>query len=93
MLLSKRVPPPAPRLREERFNLQQQAARILDRLASGPLEFGALFGERPSRQELVFTFMALLELIRDGRVAATQEQTWGPIRLWRVPDAAGLEPA
>ncbi|MCC7491448.1 MAG: segregation/condensation protein A, partial [Fimbriimonadaceae bacterium] len=38
VLLSKRVPPPAPRLREERFNLQQQAARILDRLASGPLE-------------------------------------------------------
>jgi segregation and condensation protein A len=59
--------------------------------SGGPVEFAALFEDfRDSndRSVVIATFMALLELIRQGRVRARQEHRYGPILLERREQAA-----
>ncbi len=59
--------------------------------SGGALEFAALFEDFRDRQDrsvLIATFMALLELIRQGRVRARQERRFGPILLERREPAA-----
>ncbi len=82
-VLARATPPEQPRLRETAYNVKAQVGLILARLAFGPLTFAALFGARPGRLEVAVTFMALLELVRDGLVRAEQEETCGEIRLAR----------
>ena len=64
--------------------------------AGGAVEFAALFEDfRDSndRSMVIATFMALLELIRQGRVRAHQEHRYGPILLERrEPSASGETP-
>jgi len=64
--------------------------------SGGPVEFAALFEDfRDSndRSMVIATFMALLELIRQGRVRAHQEHRYGPILLERrEPSASGETP-
>ena len=60
----------------------------------GALEFTALFEDFHSasdRPVVIATFMALLELIRQGRVRARQERRFGPILLERREPAASGE--
>lgn len=45
--------------------------------------FSSLFSESASRPELIATFVALLELIRQGLLAANQEGVFGPIVIER----------
>jgi chromatin segregation and condensation protein Rec8/ScpA/Scc1 (kleisin family) len=55
---------------------------------------GALFynfNDLNDRPVLIATFMALLELIRQGRVRALQERRYGPILLERREQAASGE--
>ncbi|HLJ43419.1 MAG TPA: segregation/condensation protein A, partial [Candidatus Binataceae bacterium] len=62
--------------------------------SGGPVEFAALFEDfRDSndRSVVIATFMALLELIRQGRVRAHQEHRYGPILLERREPAASGE--
>lgn len=61
---------------------------------SGEIEFGVLFEDCDphDRPVLIATFMALLELIRQGRVRARQERRFGPILLERREQAASGEP-
>jgi segregation and condensation protein A len=57
----------------------------------GAVEFAALFEalqDPNDRPVLIATFMALLELIRQGRVSARQEQRFGPILLERREPAS-----
>lgn len=55
----------------------------------GAIEFAALFEDLHDRPLVIATFMALLELIRQGRVRARQERRFGPIMLEsREPAAA-----
>ncbi len=82
-----RVPPPPP-LRPPRYAVREQADLIVARLALGPCDFAGLLSGRPTRLEVVVTFMALLELIRDQRVRAVQEGLGDEIRLERVPHDA-----
>jgi segregation and condensation protein A len=64
--------------------------------SGGPVEFAALFEDfRDSndRSVVIATFMALLELIRQGRARAHQEHRYGPILLERrEPSASGETP-
>ncbi len=83
-LLAEARPPAPPRLRETGYTVREQAELLLARLADGPRRFAELFGERPSRAEVVVTFMALLELVASGRLQACQEQAFGEIVLSRV---------
>jgi segregation and condensation protein A len=61
---------------------------IMDRVARFPrARFSTLLRSARSRQEIIVTFLALLELIKQQRVRATQERPFGEIFLEaRVPD-------
>lgn len=58
------------------------AADILDRLQSdgGALTFEEIFVGR-TRAEMIGLFLALLELMRQGRVRVTQQDGQGPVRI------------
>jgi len=47
----------------------------------GQLVFRSLFADRPTRMQVVTTFIALLELIRLGIIAVAQERVFGEIVL------------
>lgn len=47
----------------------------------GQVVFRSLFADRPTRMQVVTTFMALLELIRLGIIAVAQERVFGEIVL------------
>lgn len=56
-----------------------QRMRLIERLMrKGPLPFSALLG-RGSRREIVTVFLAVLELIREGRVICEQSERFGDI--------------
>ncbi|MGB6553036.1 MAG: segregation/condensation protein A [Candidatus Binataceae bacterium] len=57
------------------------------------VEFTALFGDLRDRPMVIATFMALLELIRRGEIAAWQDDRFGPIMLERRGAAAGARSA
>lgn len=66
--------------------------RILETLErDGPVEFAALFEDLRDRPLVIATFMALLELIRQGKVRACQERRFGPIMLERYERAAAAD--
>jgi len=54
---------------------------IVHRLKRGSLSFGDLLSQRPSREEVVTYFLALLELLRLGRIQAVQDDNYGDILL------------
>jgi segregation and condensation protein A len=60
---------------------------LLDRLEhEGPLRFSEIFAGR-SRGEMVGLFLALLELVRLGKVVATQEAAFGEIHVYAHPES------
>jgi len=60
---------------------------ILDRLRrEGPTSFSRIFEGRTLRGELVGLFLALLELIRQGKVFAAQEKAFGQIHVSLNPN-------
>ena len=61
---------------------------ILDRVTRYPrARFSTLLRSARSRQEVIVTFLALLELIKQQRVRASQERPFGEIYLEaRCPD-------
>ena len=52
--------------------------------AGGSLTFSALLSQSRSRQEIIVTFLAVLELIKQREIAAEQEETFGEILLRSV---------
>jgi segregation and condensation protein A len=81
----KRLSDTAPRAIELRdIPVAQCIPRIMAALErAGAIEFAALFEDLHDRPLVIATFMALLELIRQGRVRARQERRFGPIILER----------
>jgi len=78
------------REREDVYEIAGEEIKVADRidtilalLAAHPegVEFAALFGQASSTLEVIVTFLALLELIKDRRVRAKQAGTFAPIRL------------
>ncbi|GEK04871.1 segregation and condensation protein A [Schleiferilactobacillus harbinensis] len=54
-----------------------------------PVTFGRLLSEAPSVDEVVTTFLAVLELLKDATVACTQEDFAAPLYVeWRQETAA-----
>ncbi|NUQ00602.1 MAG: segregation/condensation protein A [Armatimonadetes bacterium] len=85
-VLAEAVIPPPPPLGQQRWNVAEQAAWLLQRLVTGPCSFRELFGPEPRRLEVVVTFMAVLELVRDGLLVAEQNTACGEIELARRDD-------
>jgi segregation and condensation protein A len=79
--------PPVASLQRERINLRLRMRELWGRLADseGPLSFYDLFagGPRPSRLEVIVTFLAVLELLRLGRLRVFQHHALGDLLLER----------
>ena len=60
--------------------------RKVDAAGSDGLSLDECFPRPLVRLEIVMTFLALLELLRQGRILAAQDEQWGEIRLVAVPD-------
>lgn len=77
-----------PGVHEVRYDerpIEYYAQLILGHLdRAGPLRFQSLFDGEHHRARIIGLFLALLELIRDGRVAAEQDRLHGVIYLFRA---------
>ncbi|MBR3017992.1 MAG: segregation/condensation protein A [Clostridia bacterium] len=71
----------ARRIVRDEFTVPRCSAHILRRLKKGPVKFDELFSTQPSRDEVVTLFLALLELLRLGRVSAEQDGVFGDMVL------------
>lgn len=70
------------RLPAELVSIETRMQEMLERLAErAPCGFEALFEGATSRQDLITTFLATLELIRLRRIAVYQKGVCGPIRV------------
>ena len=73
---------PAVRLPAEVVSIESRMREMLERLAeSGPCGFDELFAGATSRQEIIVTFLATLELIRTKLIRVLQTRVCGPIRI------------
>ncbi|MBR5108955.1 MAG: segregation/condensation protein A [Clostridia bacterium] len=79
----------ARRIVRDEYTVPRCSAHILRRLKKGPVKFDELFSPQPTRDEVVTLFLALLELLRLGRVSAEQEGIFGDMML----EARAGEPA
>ena len=70
----------------ERISIEEKITEILDRLSSsgGEVEFTCLFEGEPTREVIVLTFLALLELMKMRMVRVYQRRTFQPIRIRQV---------
>jgi len=70
----------------ERVTLMDRIRDLWDRIqtAEGAVDFVSLFGAHSSREEVVLTFLALLELIKSGMIRAYQHEVLGPVWIVRA---------
>lgn len=70
-----------------RITIREKIALIAERLGHDPnIPFNSLLGQKPSRLEVVVTFLALLELIKRYRVAAHQEGLFTDIQIEKMEE-------
>ena len=80
--LKRLMPPPPVEVRTQPKTLEQRVMEILGSLQDGLWKpFQGLLGHARTREDLVLTFLALLELVRTGRIALVQGETFGEIRI------------
>ncbi|MGB9722283.1 MAG: segregation and condensation protein A [Chloroflexia bacterium] len=78
-----------PRPPSARVTLVEKARLIHERLYACPeVSFQELLAEASSREEVVVTFWAVLELFKRGWILIEQEELFGPIRIRRRSDTA-----
>ncbi len=72
----------------EEFTVQEKMEAVVAslRAAGGSAPFGVLFRAEASRLEIIVTFLALLELIKQRRLRARQPQTFGEIEMILVEE-------
>ncbi|WIG97393.1 MULTISPECIES: segregation/condensation protein A [Myxococcus] len=76
----------------ERVTLSEAILRVVERLRPhGQVLFESLFTEEdtPSRQEVVITFLAILEMVKRRLIRVVQDEPMGPILL--LPNGDALE--
>jgi segregation and condensation protein A len=80
--LKRFLPPPPVQVRTAPKSLDQRIQEVLAALAPGLWQpFSSLLAVAASREELVLTFLALLEMNRTGRVRLVQAEHLGEIRV------------
>ncbi len=76
------LPPPPVEVRTPPKSLEQRIAEVLGLLGHGDwTPFHGLVAGSRTREELVLTFLALLELVRTGRIHLIQAEAFGEIRI------------
>lgn len=68
-------------LQRDTLTVQACMFTISARMRAGPCRFESLFSEQPTRDEVVTLFMAVLELLRLGRLHIEQDGIFGQIVL------------
>lgn len=80
--LKRLLPPPPVEVRTAPKTLEQRIAEVLENLQTEQwVAFTGLLGQARTREDLVLTFLALLELVRLGRIHLVQTETFGEIRV------------
>ncbi len=75
------------RIVRDEYSVPMCMANILKKVRHGPVLFLEIMSEEPSRDEVVTTFLALLELLKLGRARAVQTDIYGEILISaRVPE-------
>jgi len=70
-----------------RITIREKIALIAERLGkSRNATFNDLFGRKPSRLEVVVTFLALLELVKRYRVVTLQEELFSDIQIEKLAE-------
>ncbi len=70
-----------------KITIREKIALIAERLQKGkPASFRDLIGQKPTRLEVVVTFLALLELVKRYRVAARQARLFEDIEIERMEE-------
>lgn len=70
-----------------RITIREKITMIAEYLKRNAMvDFNMLVGEKPTRMELVVTFLALLELVKRYQVMARQEALFGDIQIEKVGD-------
>jgi segregation and condensation protein A len=76
------LPPPPVEVRTPPKSLEQRIAEVLGLIGHGEwTPFHGLVAGSRTREELVLTFLALLELVRTGRIHLVQVEAFGEIRV------------
>lgn len=89
------TPPPAILIPRKRLSLRLKIVEVWRRIQEAPegLRFEDLLESPFTRWEVLLTFLAVLELIRQWRVEARQEDLFGEITLWARKEASDGHPA
>ena len=67
-------------VQRERLSVRQRMSEVLSRLEGGGLvDFGALFNPEEGRMGVTVTFVALLELMREGLIEVVQAEPYSPL--------------
>lgn len=69
------------RILRDEYTIPHCMARILRKVSRAPRRFDELFTDEPTKSEAVTLFLALLELLRLGRVRAEQDGVYGDILI------------
>jgi segregation and condensation protein A len=70
---------------EDKWTVSEKITTLLQMLKeASELKFSDLFASATSRSEVVATFLAMLELIRLGQIAAAQHEAFGEILIVRA---------
>ena len=70
-----------------RITIREKIALIAERLGMRPnITFNGLLGQKPTRLEVVVTFLALLELVKRYRVSAQQETLFSDIQIEKLEE-------
>ncbi len=72
---------PAREIPRDKLSVQACMFQVASKVRSGPCNFEELFSEHPTRDEVVTLFMAILELLRLGRLYIRQTEVFGEIVL------------
>lgn len=99
-----RIPsdPPMPRVKTYPITVAEQIENVrsylrqrqqaADSVETQPITFTELLSQGSTRLEVVVTFLAILELIKQRELSAEQENTFGEIILVPQPDAPDPDP-
>ncbi|MHB8836475.1 MAG: segregation and condensation protein A [Candidatus Methylomirabilia bacterium] len=81
-------------IRNERLSVAQRIAEVLEMMADGrEMAFEELFRDSREINDVVITFLAILELVQLRLIRVWQVEAYGVIRLVTVPAGSeGLEP-
>ncbi len=82
---------PAREIPRDKLSVQACMFQVASRVRVGPCCFDELFSERPTRDEIVTLFMAILELLRLGRLHIRQAEAFGEIVLTERRGSDGKE--